>query len=140
MRIAAAAAILLAALSIPGAASAQQGFNASISGDVAAGLGGGLQSGFHSGFSGALAPPTPRPRGPREEVYGPELPGAPFFPAECAPGQVNLNRTGCRPVRELSVGSLSSYDLSIQAMSPLGGTTLSGQTLTLPAGPAGPLY
>lgn len=58
---------------------------------------------------------------------------------DCAPTQISVNRSGCRPIRDLATMTKSTYDTSLEAMRPLGGLTLSGQTLSPQAGPAGPL-
>lgn len=121
-----------------------QGLDASVGNSVDGLLFGSLKGGLASGFSADL--------GPRQ---GPLLPGQTFesrdaaaeremerlgfAPGACAPSQLDLHNTGCRPIREFSARSFSPYDLSIQAMGPLSGQTLQGLTLPSQPGPAGPL-
>ena len=61
-----------------------------------------------------------------------------FTVGACALTQLDRNHSGCRPIREFLSGGSSTYDLSIQAMGPLGGLTLEGVTLSPGAGPASP--
>lgn len=109
-----------------------QGFNASIAGDIGSGLNAGLQGGVPSGLFGSFGPER---RSAAQTEMGPYLPEF----GGCAPGQFDLNHSGCRPLREFSADSISTYDLSVQAMSPLSGMTLQGMTLSAGPGPAGPL-
>lgn len=131
------------ALTFSGPALAQS-LNASLPSGLNGVLFGSLQGGIQSGFRTDV--------GPRQ---GPLMPGQTFdytdFTAQqqlqqlgfslggCAPTQLDRNHSGCRPIREFQSARPSAYDQSIQAMGPLGGLTLQGQTLAQEPGPAGPL-
>lgn len=111
----------VAAQSLDGSLSSQ------LNGGIASGLNGGIASGLAATLGSTQMGSTRAITGRRELEHG-----------GCAPSQFDLNHTGCRPIREFGLGSISSYDLSIQAMGPLQDVTLQGLTLDLGAGPARP--
>lgn len=125
--------IVLLFLTLGGAATAQTldgSLGSGVQGGVSSGLGaGGLQSGLDSSL-GTRQQGRTRARLEENGFSGEDA---------CAPGQIDLNRTGCRPVREFTANSISNYDLSIQAMRPMTGQQLQGLALDLGAGPAGPI-
>ncbi len=121
--------VALAVIGIAGPAFAQ-----SLDGSLGGGLQGGLSSGLGaggltSGLDGTLGSRQQGRTRARLEENGFSPEGA------CAPSQIDLNHSGCRPIRELSAGSISNYDLSIQAMRPLAGQELQGLTLDPGRGP-----
>lgn len=125
------AALLVLALAGPASAQSLDGSIASgLQGGISSGLGaGGLQSGLESSL-GTRQQGRTRAR-LDESGFGPD--------GSCAPSQIDLNHTGCRPVREFTAGSVSNYDLSIQQMRPLTGLQLQGLTIEPGPGPAGPI-
>lgn len=108
-----------------------QSLDGSINSGLGGGIGSGLGGGIQSGLPGTLGSTERGRTGARIDRMEVDTGG-------CAPGQVSLNRSGCRPIREVIQDAPSSYDLSIQAMSPLQGQTLRGLTLDPGSGPAGP--
>lgn len=102
-----------------------------LNGGIASGLNGGISSGLASTLGSTQQGSTRAITGRRGLDYG-----------GCAPSQLDLNHTGCRPLREieleLRLGAFSSYDQSIQAMGPLQDVILRGLTLDPGLGPAGP--
>ncbi|WP_375458835.1 hypothetical protein [uncultured Enterovirga sp.] len=123
-----------------------QSLDGSLNGSINTALFGSLEGGVASGLSatvgprqGPLMPGQSFDDNNRDFVARQELERAGFSLDACAPTQLDLNHSGCRPIRELSARAFSNYDLSMQAMRPLGGLILEGQMLDAEAGPAGPL-
>lgn len=143
-------ALLLAGM-LGGPAFAQT-FEGSVSsgfaGNITSGFSADIASGFQSGFvqtRRALGPPTDQ-FSPDGLDAGPDASlrldlarrGIDIF--GCAPGQVDINRTGCVSSRELRTRQQNTYDTSIGGFAPLTGLTLDqsmGQGVS--AGPQGPL-
>ena len=124
-------AILLLTLAGPVSAQSLDGsLGGGLQGGISSGLGaGGLQSGLDGGLGNRQQGRTRA----RLEENGFSQEGA------CAPSQIDLNHSGCRPIREFTPGSISNYDLSIQAMRPLAGQQVQGLVMEPGPGPAGPL-
>lgn len=105
-------------------------------------LGGGIQGGITSGLgNGGLQSGLDSSLGTRQQGRTRARLEENGFSQEgsCAPTQIDLNHTGCRPLREFTAGSISNYDLSIQATRPITGLQLQGLTVEPGPGPAGPL-
>ncbi len=128
-----------------------QSLDGSLNGTLFGSLNGGLQSGFQTGLQGSLGP-AGRAQvnqfrqdqafdedGTRDLIERQDLARRGIDLQTCALTQIDYNRSGCRPIRELSTLTPTTYDLSISAMAPLTGLTLEGQTLSLGAGPASSL-
>lgn len=120
------AAILLLVLILLPAAAEAQGLNGGIAGGLNSGFSGSINGGISSGLVGAVGALGQKPGAIRT---GSELERLGFFLGSCAPGQVDINHTGCRPIRELGIDSVSTYDRSLAGTRPLADVTLQGLTL-----------
>ena len=132
----AAGGVTLLTLLLTGPASAQQ-LDGSLNGLLFGSLNSGLSGNLPSSLSGTLGQAQEgRTRAQTQlEERGFGAAGS------CAPGQLDLNHSGCRPVAEFRSGLAGTtlYDQSAQGLRPLISNTLDGLILTEGGGPAGPL-
>lgn len=119
-----------------------QGFDGSIRGGLSSGFGGGFSGNVEAGLRSTFE----KLNGPvglqtdqflledRERLTRLDLERQGINAAGCAPGQIDINRSGCVPAREALSRRPSTYDNSVQALAPLHGLILE-QTLSVGAGP-----